>query len=103
MDWLNDDAHRQVLWINPIDAKERGIENDDPVFAFNDRGKIKTVARVSPRIAPGVISVPQGAWYTPDRQGIDVGASQNTLTSWKPSPLGKGNAQHTALVEVQKA
>lgn len=103
VDWLRDDAHPQVLWINPLDARKRGIKNDDEVYAFNDRGRIKSVARVSPRIAPGVISVPQGSWFAPDAKGVDAGASVNTLTSWHPSPLGKGNAQHTTLVEVEKA
>lgn len=103
VDWLRDDAHPQVLWINVLDAKDRGIENDDLVYAFNDRGRIRSIARVTPRIAPGVISVPQGSWFDPNKQGVDEGASVNTLTSWNPSPLGKGNAQHTVLVQVEKA
>src|SRR5699024_12789577 len=70
---------------------------------FNERGRIKSVARVSPRIAPDVISVPQGSWFAPDAKGVDAGASVIPLTSWHPSPLGKGNAQHTTLVEVEKA
>ena len=103
VDWLRDDAHPQVLWINPLDARKRGIKNYEEVYAFNDRGRIKSVAWVSPRIAPGVISVPQGSWFAPDAKGVDAGASVNTLTSWHPSPLGEGNAQHTTLVEVEKA
>ncbi|WP_257182972.1 DMSO/selenate family reductase complex A subunit [Corynebacterium cystitidis] len=103
VDWLRDDAHPQVLWINPMDASSRGIENDDEVFAFNDRGRIKSIARVTPRIAPGVISIPQGSWFNPKDGGVDEGASVNTLTSWQPSPLGKGNAQHTAICQVEKA
>ena len=81
MDWLRDDAHPQVLWINPLDARKRGIKNYEEVYAFNDRGRIKSVAWVSPRIAPGVISVPQGSWLAPDAKGVDAGASVNTLTS----------------------
>ena len=102
VDWLRDDAHPQTAWINPIDAKQRGIKNYDKIAVFNDRGRIHTTARVTPRIAPGVVAVPQGSWYNPDTKGIDQGASMNTLTSWHPSPLAKGNAQHTALVQVEK-
>ena len=102
VDWLRDDAHPQTAWINPIDAKKRGIKNYDKIAVFNDRGHIHTTARVTPRIAPGVVSVPQGSWYNPDKKGIDQGASVNTLTSWHPSPLAKGNAQHTALVQVER-
>ena len=102
VDWLRDDAHPQTAWINPIDAKQRKIENYDKIRIFNDRGSIHATARVTPRIAPGVVSVPQGSWYNPDKKGIDQGASVNTLTSWHPSPLAKGNAQHTALVQVER-
>ncbi len=69
---------------------------------FNDRGRIRIRVRVTPRIAPGVVSVPQGAWFDPDADGVDVGGSTNTLTSLHPSPLAKGNAQHTNLVQVER-
>ena len=55
---------------------------------------------------PGVVTIPQGAWYKPQMIGskrVDVGGCINTLTSHRPSPLGKGNAQHTILVDVRKA
>ena len=55
---------------------------------------------------PGVVSIPQGAWYTPVKKNGKVGAiggNINTLTSLRPSPLAKGNPQHTNLVEVRKA
>lgn len=52
------------------------------------------------------MSIPQGAWYTPvNKNGnvVDIGGNINTLTSLRPSPLAKGNPQHTNLVEVRKA
>jgi anaerobic dimethyl sulfoxide reductase subunit A len=46
----------------------------------------------------------QGGWYTPDKDGIDRRGSINVLTSSAyPTPLAKGNPQHTNLVEVAKA
>jgi anaerobic dimethyl sulfoxide reductase subunit A len=86
-----------------MDADQRGIKTDDAVFVFNDRGRIKLSARVTPRIAPGVVSVPQGAWYTPNADGVDEGGCVNVLTNYHPSPLAKGNPQHTNLVQVKKA
>ena len=100
--WLKE-AHPQVVWINTLDAKARGIEHDDVVHVYNDRGRIELKAHVTPRIAPGVLSVPQGAWYAPDKDGLDKGGCTNTLTSWRPSPLAKGNPQHTNLVQIEKA
>ena len=97
------EAHPQMVWINPIDAKERGIANGDTVDVFNDRGRIRTEARVTERIVPGTVSVPQGAWYTPDKDGVDLGANVNTIMKYHPSPLAKGNPGHTALVQIEKA
>jgi anaerobic dimethyl sulfoxide reductase subunit A len=102
VDWMRE-AHPQVVWMNPIDAKARGVENDDLIEVFNDRGRLRLPVRVTPRIAPGVLSVPQGAWYSLDKNGVDVGGAVNTLTSWHPTAIAKGNAQHTALVQVEKA
>ncbi|MDM8086590.1 molybdopterin-dependent oxidoreductase, partial [Cellulomonas cellasea] len=90
VDWLIE-AHPQVVWMNTLDAQDRGIDNDDVVRVFNDRGVIQLPARVTPRIMPGVLSVPQGAWYSPDKDGVDTGGCINTLTDWHPSPLSKGN------------
>ena len=103
--WLREQFPDHVL-LNPIDAKARGIANDDLVHVFNDRGTVEIRAKVTPRIMPGVCSIPQGAWYTPkkkDGKTVDVGGNINTLTHHRPSPLAKGNAQHTVLVEIAKA
>ncbi len=100
--WLQE-AHRQEVWMNPTDAAAREIEQGDLVQVHNDRGRIELPAKVTQRIAPGVVSVPQGAWYRPEADGVDRGACVNTLTTWRPSPLAKGNPQHTNLVEIEKA
>lgn len=48
-------------------------------------------------------AVTQGAWTRLDGNGVDVGGCINTLTSHHPSPLAKGNPQHTNLVEIKRA
>jgi anaerobic selenocysteine-containing dehydrogenase len=101
VEWLQEAAPQEV-WINSNDARERGIALGDKVRIFNRRGEIILPAKVTPRIMPGVISIPQGAWYKPDKQGVDHGGCVNVLTSWRPSPLAKGNPQHTNLVQVEK-
>jgi len=115
VDWLLD-AHPQTVWINTRDARAKGITNGDQVFVYNDRGTIRLPARVTDRIAPGVLSVPQGAWYRPlsntkvappskanPKQPVDINGAMNTLTSLHPSPLAKGNAVHTTIANVEKA
>ena len=100
------ELHPDAAYINVLDAEARGIADGDLVDVFNDRGTVRLPARVTPRIMPGVVTIPQGAWYKPQMingKRIDVGGCINTLTSHRPSPLGKGNAQHTILVEVRKA
>lgn len=95
---------RQEVWINPIDAKTRGIENGDKVKVFNDRGEVRVAAKVTPRIIPGVVAMGQGAWHQANMSGdrIDHGACMNTLTTQRPSPLAKGNPQHTNLIQIEK-
>ncbi|NDV18656.1 molybdopterin-dependent oxidoreductase [Pseudodesulfovibrio sp. JC047] len=102
VDWLKKVAP-QELWINPLDAGERGVEHGAKVKVFNDRGVVYTIAKVTPRIMPGVLSLPEGAWFAPGSDGADQGGCVNVLTTLRPSPLAKGNPQHTNLVQVEKA
>lgn len=95
-------ACRQEVWINPLDAQERGIANGDKVRIFNGRGEVHIEAKVTPRIMPGVTALGEGAWYDPDGKRIDQGGCINVLTSQRPSPLAKGNPSHTNLVQIEK-
>ena len=92
----------QRLWIHPEDAAARGIQEGDTVEAFNDRGRLRTVAHLTPDICRGVTALAQGSWYQPDENGTDLNGSINVLTSLRPTPYAHGNAQHTNLVEVAK-
>ncbi|EAQ1655506.1 dimethylsulfoxide reductase subunit A [Salmonella enterica subsp. enterica serovar Paratyphi A] len=96
-------ACRQEMWINPMDAQKRGINNGDKVRIFNDRGEVHIEAKVTPRMMPGVVALGEGAWYDPDAKRVDQGGCINVLTTQRPSPLAKGNPSHTNLVQVEKA
>ncbi|WP_433925141.1 DMSO/selenate family reductase complex A subunit [Pasteurella multocida] len=95
-------ATPQEVWINPIDAQARDIKNGDMIRIFNDRGEVQIHAKVTPRIIPGVVALSEGAWYAPDSQGVDHSGCVNVLTTQRPSPLAKGNPQHSNLVQVAK-
>ncbi|MDD4730566.1 MAG: molybdopterin-dependent oxidoreductase [Desulfovibrio sp.] len=101
VDWLQQVAPQEA-WMNTLDAEERGIQHGDMVRVFNDRGETHVKVKVTERIMPGVMTLPQGAWYTPDKNGVDQNGCINVLTSHHPSPLAKGNPQHTNLVQVTK-
>jgi len=99
--WLREvEEHR--AWVNSADAEPRGINDGDEIFVFNDRGKVAIKAWVTGRIIPGVICIFEGAWYNPDKDGVDRGACANTLT--KDAYSGGGAAVlNTSLVEIEKA
>jgi anaerobic dimethyl sulfoxide reductase subunit A len=98
--WFSELEQHEV-WINPVDAKARGIKHRDHVRVSNDRGAISILAKVTNRIMPGVVNVYQGTWYNPDPSGLDRGGCANVLTRGEHSP-GGAFCSNTALVEVEK-
>ncbi len=98
------EAAHNVAWINPVDAEPRGIGTGDTVRIFNDRGELTIKARVTPRIIPGCVAMPQGAWHDADMNGdrVDHGGCINTITTQRPSPIAKGNPQHSNIGQVEK-
>lgn len=97
-----EDLEPHRLWINPEDAARRGLTQGDEAEVFNDRGRLRICVYITRRIMPGVAAIPQGAWFRPEG-GVDMGGNINTLTTQRPSPLARGNPQHSNLVEVIKA
>ena len=99
------EVNPQEAWINPVDAEPRGIRQGDKIRVKNEFGEIELLAKVTPRVVSGVVAVSQGAWHDADMAGdrVDKGGSINTLTTQRPSPLSKGNPQHTNICEVVKA
>lgn len=102
----------QQCWINEGDAATLGIKQDDTVIVSTERGRSQMTAKVTNRIMPGVVSVPQGAWYDPEtRDGatigdpsvLDLGGCISVLTSSRPTPISKGNGVHSNLCKIEKA
>jgi anaerobic dimethyl sulfoxide reductase subunit A len=95
------EAVANSLWINPFDAEQRQIKHGQLVEVYNDRGRLYIPAKVTSRILPGVIAIPQGLWAKTNVTGIDIGGCINRLTSLRPTVLAKSNPQHTNLVEIK--
>ncbi|MCK4222291.1 MAG: dimethyl sulfoxide reductase subunit A, partial [Dehalococcoidia bacterium] len=98
--WLCD-LMPHALWINTIDAQARGISDGDQVQVFNDYGITQVAAKVTERIMPGVVMLPESGQFTPDENGVDQGGSVNTLTSGYYT-AGGAFPCNNILVEVKK-
>jgi trimethylamine-N-oxide reductase (cytochrome c) len=116
-DWLNDiPAHRikkdgYAWWparINPEDAAPRGINNNDIVRLYNDRGSVLCIAVVTGRVRPGVIhSYASSALYDPltpgDPNAIDKGGCVSILTPARiMSKNVPGMTPNSCLIEIEK-
>ncbi len=95
-------ADRQDVWLHPEDAAARAIADGDPVRVFNDRGMTVLPARVTDRIAPGVVCIKEGAWFTPGEGGADTRGCANVLTADRAAPSG-ASTYNTCQVEVAPA
>ena len=76
------------VWLNTQDAAARGIVHGQRVRIFNAQGATLLPACVTDRIAPGVISIKEGAWFTPDATGTDTKGCANALTLDRSAPCG---------------
>jgi len=92
------------MWINPVDADQRGIKNGDVVSLHNERGTVLLGAYVTERIIPGAVGVDHGAKYDPIVPGeIDRGGAINTIVPGNIlSKNAPGHAVSGFLAEAEK-
>jgi molybdopterin guanine dinucleotide-containing S/N-oxide reductase-like protein len=99
-----DGYYYEPLWMNPADAAARGIEKDDIVKIYNERGAVLGGACVTERMKPGVVYMDHGARYDPIVPGeLDRGGAINTITPHKTtSKRATGMVVSSFLVEVER-
>ncbi len=96
-----------VARISREDANARGIQDDDLIRLWNDRGSVVCAAQVTDRLRPGVISAPTAsAEYRPAGEpgkSTDLGGCVNILNPSKPiTTKSHGIRPNTTLIEVEK-
>ncbi|MBY5922650.1 DMSO/selenate family reductase complex A subunit [Ferrimonas balearica] len=100
VEWLRE-AVEDAAWFNPADAAKYGINKGQMITLTSPQGAIRVRAKITPRVMVGVVAMAQGAWYQGTRAGeVDQGGCINALTKYHPTPVSKGNPQHTIRVKV---
>jgi anaerobic dimethyl sulfoxide reductase subunit A len=92
----------QVLWMNPVDAKRRNLQDKDMVIIQNPQGKVQIRVSVTTDIMEGVVCLIEGVWPKLDEKSIDHAGATNMLTSTQPTKPCMGSRTHSVLVEVCK-
>lgn len=94
----------RAMAMNTLDAERYDVVSGDRVVVESPRGALVTTVRATPRIMPGVLAIPQGAWHKANMTGdrLDWGGCINTLTAFRPTPLASGNGQNTMRVRVTR-
>ncbi len=99
--------NRELLRINPGDAKKRNINDGDTVQVHNNRGAFYATAKLDDNLKEGVIQIATGAWLDPEV------SESKTLTCKHGNPnivthdrgtssLAQGPAAMSCLVKVGK-
>ena len=86
------------LTINPVDARERGIENGAYVHVYNDRGDFTCKAFLNPGTRPGVVQMDHG-WQ--DEQFVQ-GHYQDVTSNYSGNVFAN-NCYHDCMVEIEQA
>ncbi len=98
--WLRE-AFPYEIYMNTIDAKSRGLSEQDVVRVFNEHGSLLRRLHITERVMPGVVILPQGSWIEIDEDGNCKGGSANILTGDYPSGPDIESFQ-ACIVEIEK-
>ena len=104
---LIDDYYYWILRLHPDDAAVRGIQNNDLVKVFNDRGAVICAAQLTARLLRGVAhSYESSAVYDPmgePGRSVDRGGCVNLLSPARTQiKHAHSMANGLAMVEIEK-
>jgi anaerobic selenocysteine-containing dehydrogenase len=86
-----------VLKMNPMDAKRKGLFDSQRVTAFNERGEVTFILRVTAKVPVGAV-VAEGVWWLEHAPG---NRSVNALTSQRLTDQAAGSTFYDTKVDVR--
>ncbi|NDA55002.1 MAG: molybdopterin oxidoreductase family protein, partial [Betaproteobacteria bacterium] len=89
----------QTCLMHPDDARLRGLNHDEMVRIYNDRGSLDARLMISERTRQGLV-VAFGIWWHKLTAG---GNNVNAVTHQQLTDLGRAASFYDCLVEVSKA
>lgn len=99
-------GHREVVTINPDDARRLYVQSGDVVRLWNDRGQCIAGVRVSDEVRVGVALLPTGAWFAPRDSDIGIledAGNPNVLTlDTGSSAFSGGCSANTCMVAIER-
>jgi biotin/methionine sulfoxide reductase len=100
---------REPLNLSTQDAAARGLQENDVVRVFNERGACLAAVRITDALRPGVARLSTGAWFDPSLWrasgpgNLEKHGNPNVLTlDMGASSLSQGCIAQTCLVQVER-
>lgn len=81
--------------INLGDALKKGIQDNETIRVFNNRGTLNIKAKIDGSLRPGNIVIVNGYWH-------EEGACPNILSKGRETDMGHGTAFHDNMVDYEK-
>lgn len=95
--WLRELDPEPYVYLNDVDAAEKGIAEGDVVKVFNDRGRVVLKAHVQPGMSRGTVNLAKG-WH----RGQYIEGHYQDLIGKVTHPFFNNTAFYDILVDVEK-
>ena len=86
------------LFINPVDAAARGLENVKRICVRNELGNVVLPLIITDAVPPGVVASEKGAWIATSETGQTISA---LVSADAQADLAKGACYNDTAVEVE--
>lgn len=94
LDIIKETVTEQCIEISTEDAESRGISDGDTIRVFNQNGELRHKCRITNRLIPGCVVLPNGVW-------ANEGGPGNVLTTGRETDMGHGASFHDTRVEIE--